>query len=102
MAMKAEIINQEKITALYCRLSVEDIKDDSDKRRKGKVDESNSISNQDKICQGGFLQKSTRSQKGYTYIQHDNVISVVKLKATVILSTTVAFFKIAFYILCKQ
>ena len=36
------------------------------------------------------------------YIQHDNVISVVKLKATVILSTTVAFFKIAFYILCKQ
>ena len=38
MAMKAEIINQEKITALYCRLSVEDIKDDSDKQRKGKVD----------------------------------------------------------------
>ena len=49
MAMKAEIINQEKITALYCRLSVEDIKDDSDKRRKGKVDESNSISNQKQI-----------------------------------------------------
>ena len=47
MAMKAENMNQEKITALYCRLSVEDIKDDSDKRRKGKVDESNSISNQD-------------------------------------------------------
>ena len=43
MAMKAEIINQEKITALYCRLSVEDIKDDSDKRRKGKVDESNRL-----------------------------------------------------------
>ena len=49
MAMKAEIINQEKITALYCRLSVEDIKDDNDKRRKGKVDESNSISNQKQI-----------------------------------------------------
>ena len=49
MAMKAEIINREKITALYCRLSVEDIKDDSDKRRKGKVDESNSISNQKQI-----------------------------------------------------
>ena len=49
MAMKAEIINQEKITALYCRLSVEDVKDDSDKRRKGKVDESNSISNQKQI-----------------------------------------------------
>ena len=82
----------EKITALYCRLSQED-------ENKG---DSNSIQNQDKICQGGFLQKSTRSQKRYTYIQHDNVISVVKLKATVILSTTVAFFKIAFYILCKQ
>lgn len=43
MAMKAE--NIEKITALYCRLSVEDIKDDKDKKRKGKEDESNSISN---------------------------------------------------------
>ena len=83
---------ENKITALYCRLSQDD----------GREGESNSISNQDKICQGGFLQKSTRSQKRYTYIQHDNVISVVKLKATVILSTTVAFFKIAFYILCKQ
>ena len=31
---KAEI--KEKITALYCRLSVEDIKDDNDKRRKYK------------------------------------------------------------------
>ena len=82
----------EKVTALYCRLSQED----------ERMGESLSIENQDKICQGGFLQKSTRSQKRYTYIQHDNVISVVKLKATVILSTTVAFFKIAFYILCKQ
>ena len=57
MAMKAENMNQDKITALYCRLSVEDIKDDKDKKRKGKEDESNSISNQDKICQGVFLQK---------------------------------------------
>ena len=47
MAMKAE--NIEKITALYCRLSVEDIKDDKDKKRKGKEDESNSISNQKQI-----------------------------------------------------
>ena len=32
MAMNAENNNQEKITALYCRLSVEDIKDDKDKQ----------------------------------------------------------------------
>ena len=29
-------INEELITALYCRLSVEDIKDDKDKKRKNK------------------------------------------------------------------
>lgn len=49
MAMNAENDNQEKITALYCRLSVEDIKDDKDKKRKGQEDESNSISNQKQI-----------------------------------------------------
>ncbi len=49
MAKKAENMNQDKITALYCRLSVEDIKDDKDKKRKGKEDESNSISNQKQI-----------------------------------------------------
>ena len=49
MAKKAEDMNQDKITALYCRLSVEDIKDDKDKKRKGKGDESNSISNQKQI-----------------------------------------------------
>ena len=37
----------EKITALYCRLSQED-------ENKG---DSNSIQNQDGICQGVFLQK---------------------------------------------
>ena len=79
-----------KITAIYCRLSRDD----------EQAGESNSIVNQDRICQGVFLQKSTRSQNRYTYI--DNIISVVKLEATVILSTTVALFKIAFYILCKQ
>ena len=36
--------NKEKITALYCRLSVEDLRDE--KGRKGHADESNSISNQ--------------------------------------------------------
>lgn len=39
---------EEKITALYCRLSVDDEKKDA---------ESNSITNQDGICQGGSLQK---------------------------------------------
>ena len=49
--------NNDLITALYCRLSVEDIKDDMSGIRKNNIDESNSISNQDGICQGGFLQK---------------------------------------------
>ena len=38
---------EEKITALYCRLSQDD----------NLEGESNSISNQDGICQGGSLQK---------------------------------------------
>ena len=59
MAMNAENNNQEKITALYCRLSVEDIKDDKDKKRNGKEDESNSISNQELICRGWFLPSNT-------------------------------------------
>ena len=37
----------EKITALYCRLSQDD----------GREGESNSISNQEDICQGGFHPK---------------------------------------------
>ena len=45
------------ITALYCRLSRDD----------GTDNDSNSIVNQDGICQGDFLQKSTRSQKRYIY-----------------------------------
>lgn len=41
---------ENKITALYCRLSQEDeLKEDS-----------NSIQNQDEICQGVFLQKNTK------------------------------------------
>ena len=41
---------EELITALYCRLSVEDIKDeDGKKKKKEKEDESNSISNQKQI-----------------------------------------------------
>ena len=42
----------DKITALYCRLSVEDTKE-----KGGKDDPSNSIQHQDAICQGAFLQK---------------------------------------------
>ena len=45
MAKKVENNNEEKITALYCRLSVEDIKEDG---KKG-IDESNSIQNQKQI-----------------------------------------------------
>lgn len=41
------MLDQQKITILYCRLSNEDALDG----------ESNSIANQDGICQGGFLQK---------------------------------------------
>lgn len=55
------ILDEELITALYCRLSVEDIKDENGKK-KSKEDESNSISNQDEICQGVFLQKNTKNK----------------------------------------
>ena len=41
-------LDEELITALYCRLSVEDIKDENGKK-KSKEDESNSISNQKQI-----------------------------------------------------
>ena len=41
------MLDQQKIAILYCRLSNEDALDG----------ESNSIQNQDGICQGGFLQK---------------------------------------------
>ena len=44
---KAE--NKVKITALYCRLSVEERKDSKDKRKKKQDDVSNSISNQKQI-----------------------------------------------------
>lgn len=45
--------SNQKITALYCRLSQEDM-------RQG---DSDSIINQDGICQGYFLQYSTNLQK---------------------------------------
>ena len=47
--ISGQTINDELITALYCRLSVEDIKDDKSKKKNGREDESNSISNQKQI-----------------------------------------------------
>lgn len=44
-ATKSNGQTDEKITALYCRLSVDD---------DNKDEESNSITNQDEICQGYF------------------------------------------------
>ena len=46
----------DKITALYCRLSVEDMKED---KKGGKEDVSNSIQNQELICKGLFLPPNT-------------------------------------------
>ena len=47
------MLQTDKITALYCRLSQEDMQ----------AGESESIQNQDGICQGYFLQYSTNLQK---------------------------------------
>ena len=44
----------DKITALYCRLSVEDTKE-----KDGKDDPSNSIQHQELICKGWFLPPNT-------------------------------------------
>ena len=46
----------DKITALYCRLSVEDMKED---KKDGKEDVSNSIQNQELLCRGWFLPPNT-------------------------------------------
>ena len=46
----------DKISALYCRLSVEDLKED---KKGGKEDESNSIQNQELLCRGWFLPPNT-------------------------------------------
>lgn len=48
--MKNTPMSDTKITALYCRLSRDDESEG----------ESNSITNQDEICQGVFLQKNTK------------------------------------------
>ena len=46
---KKNIEQEEQITALYCRLSVDD----------DRVEESNSITNQELLCKGWFLPPNT-------------------------------------------
>ena len=53
-------INNDLITALYCRLSVEDIKDENGKKKRN-IDESNSISNHDVIYKGWITPKNITS-----------------------------------------
>ena len=53
--MKRAKLNNDKITALYCRLSKDD----------GTNNENMSISTQDGICQGVFLHKITISINSY-------------------------------------
>lgn len=54
---KGQEINNELITALYCRLSVEDLKAE----KIGKKDESNSISNHDVMYRGWNTPKNITS-----------------------------------------
>ncbi len=55
-ATKSNGQTNEKITALYCRLSVDD---------DNKDEESKSITNQDGICQGVYLKKIIISINSY-------------------------------------
>ena len=49
-----------KITALYCRLSQDDLPDEKAGKRKRQVeDESNSITNQELLCKGWFQPPNT-------------------------------------------
>ncbi len=51
-------MDQQKITILYCRLSNEDMLEG----------ESNSVQNQDEICQGYFLPQNTKNRKMNTLV----------------------------------
>ena len=56
MATATKKGQEEKITALYARLSDDDPEEEKKKGKGGEADkESNSIQNQDLICQGVFL-----------------------------------------------
>ena len=48
-----------KITALYCRLSQDDLPEEKAKRKRKVKDESNSITNQELLCRGWFLPPNT-------------------------------------------
>ena len=61
---KEDVMDQQKITIIYCRLSVEDIKENS---KGGKADESNSIQNQRE-----FLTRYAK-EHGYTKIGRAHV-----------------------------
>ena len=52
------MLQTDKITALYCRLSQEDMQ----------AGESESIQNQDEICQGYFLPQNTKNRKMNTLV----------------------------------
>ena len=56
MQSKSKKKQQIGITALYCRLSVEDMKEGKNGE---KTDESNSIQTQELICKGWFLPPNT-------------------------------------------
>ena len=58
MAKKAENMNQDKITAFYCRLSVEDIKDDKDKKRKAKRTNQTVSATKTEFVKESFCKKS--------------------------------------------
>ena len=60
MTTAAKTGQNEKITALYCRLSQDDIPDEKTKKAKHQTaDESNSIVNQELLCKGWFQPPNT-------------------------------------------
>lgn len=65
---KEDVMDQQKITIIYCRLSVEDIKENS---KGGKADESNSIQNQKEYItryakEHGYTNLKVLVDNGYT------------------------------------
>lgn len=66
------MLDQQKITIIYCRLSVEDIKDDAkDGKGNSKADESNSIQNQKELLlryakDHGYTNLKVLIDDGYT------------------------------------
>ena len=72
---KEDVMDQQKITIIYCRLSVEDIKENS---KGGKADESNSIQNQREFLtryakEHGYTNLKILVDDGYTGTNFDEV-----------------------------